>query len=255
MTFCLGIKVEEGLVGIADTLITSGSECIHAHKVTVQRYGDHLMFLMTSGLRSVRDKALTYFEEVLEDEDVPFDRLYKAVNAFAEQVRRVAHEDREALVDSQLSFNLHTLIGGQFAKDREHKLYLLYPQGSWVEVNPSSPYYIIGESGYGKPILDRTLKYTDSMQFALKVGCLAFDSTRISATSVDFPVDVVLYRRDGSEMVEHRYKKEDLYEISSWWQERLRTSVDQLPSSWQDVVLDKLAQVSGPDRIVLRRSS
>lgn len=255
MTFCLGIKVEEGLVGIADTLITSGSECIHAHKVSVHRHGHHLMFLMTSGLRSVRDKALTYFEEVLEDRDAPFDRVYKAVNAFAEQIRRVAQEDREALAESQLPFNLQTLIGGQFEKDREHKLYLLYPQGNWVEVNPSSPYYIIGESGYGKPILDRTLKYTDPMQFALKVGCLAFDSTRISATSVDFPLDVVLYRRDGSEMVVHRYLKEDLYEISSWWQERLRSSVDQLPSGWQDSILAKLSAVSdAEDRMVLRRT-
>ena len=254
MTFCLGLRVEEGLVGIADTRITSGTECISARKVTVHRYGRYPLFVMTSGLRSVRDKAITYFEEYLEDSDLVVDRLYKAVNALAQQLRRVAEEDRAALEASSLTFNLQALIGGQLEKDKEHKLYLLYPQGNWVEVSRGSPYYIIGESGYGKPILDRTLKYTDSMQFALKVGCLAFDSTRISANNVDFPLDIVLYRRDTFELVEHRYEKADLIEISNWWQERLRGCVDQLPDQWQAAAFDKLNQVL-PETIPLPSGS
>lgn len=232
MTFCLAVKVQDGLVGIADSRITSGSECITARKVTVHAHGQHSLFLMTSGLRSVRDKVVTYFEEVLESGDANFDRLYKAVNALAEQVRRAADEDKEALEASNLNFNLHALVGGQMEHDKEHKLYLLYPQANWVEIGAGTPYSIIGETGYGKPILDRTLKYSDSMQFALKVGCLAFDSTRISAANVDFPIDVVIYKRDSFEIIEHRYEKQDLIEISNWWQERLRESVRLLPSKW-----------------------
>jgi putative proteasome-type protease len=192
-----------GLVAIADTRVTSGAECITARKVSVHTQGQHSLFLMTSGLRSVRDKVVTYFEDVLESGDTEFDRLYKAVNALAEQVRRVAAEDKEALEAANLRFNLYALIGGQMKHDREHKLYLLYPQANWVEVGPGTPYSIIGETGYGKPILDRTLKYSDSMPFALKVGCLAFDSTRISAANVDFPIDIVVYRRDSFEIIEH----------------------------------------------------
>ena len=64
MTFCLGMKVEEGLVGIADTRVTTGAECITAGKVSIHQHGRHSMFLMTSGLRSVRDKAVTYFDEL-----------------------------------------------------------------------------------------------------------------------------------------------------------------------------------------------
>ena len=239
MTFCLGVKVNDGLVGIADTLVTSGAECITARKVTLHESGGCPFFLMTSGLRSVRDKALTYFEEQLETLDQPYERLYHVANAFAEQIRRVHAEDEQGLASSSFNFNLHALVGGQMANDRQHKLYLLYPQGNWVEIGPGSPYCIIGESGYGKPILDRTLMFTDSMRFALKVGCLAFDSTRISAANVDFPIDVVIYDAAAKAIVQRRFEKQDLVSNSNWWQDQLRTLVRQLPSEWMDSILDE----------------
>lgn len=243
MTFCLGITVNEGLVGIADTRVTTGTECITARKVSVYKNGKGAFFLMTSGLRSVRDKALTYFEELIEVKNEPFDRLYKAVNGFAEQVRRVASEDKATLQESGIHFSIYALVGGQLSADKEHKLYLVYPQGNWVEIGHGTPYHIIGETGYGKPVLDRTLKYSDPMRFALKVGCLSFDSTRISAADVDFPIDVVLYARDSHRIIEHRYEKEDLEEISSWWQDRLRESVNKLPSEWIDNIMAKLTTI------------
>ena len=198
------------------------------------------MFLMTSGLRSVRDKALTYFEEVLEDPESKFDKLYKAVNAFAAQVRRVADEDMEALRSSGLFFDLYSIVGGQFEKDNEHKLYMLYPEGNWVEVPPASPYFLIGESSYGKPILDRVLKYESSMDVALKVAYLAFDSTRISAVDVDFPIDVVLYKRDSYDIAQHRFEREDLQHLPEWWQDRLRKTVDEMPNEWVNLAISKL---------------
>lgn len=240
MTFCLGMKVRDGLVGIADTRVMSGNECITARKVAVYQQNRHAMFLMTSGLRSVRDKAVTYFEESIAQTEQPFDRVFKAVNAFAAQIRRAAEEDKEALAASGLSFNIHALVGGQLENDREHKLYLLYPQGNWVEIGEGTPYQIIGATGYGKPVLDRTLTYHDSMQHAFKVGCLAFDSTRISAADVDFPIDVVLYARNTYRIVEHRFQKDDLLEVSTWWQERLRQSVNDLPSGWIEQLFGEL---------------
>jgi putative proteasome-type protease len=235
------MRVQDGLVGLADTRVTTGSECITAKKVSSYQQDGAAMFLMTSGLRSVRDKALTYFDEIMESEEAPtHGRLFHVANLFAEQIRRVAREDREYLEHSQLPFNIHTLLGGQLEHDREHKLYMIYPEGNWVEIGQGTPYHIIGASGYGKPVLDRTLKYEDTMQFALTVGCLAFDSTRISASDVDFPLDVVLYRRDARELVEHRYNKDDLAAISEWWQDRLRNSVRQMPLNWMDPLLAKL---------------
>jgi putative proteasome-type protease len=241
MTFCLGMRVKDGLVGIADTRVTSGSECITARKVSIYQGDGWSMFMMTAGLRSVRDKALTYFDEVMEGSDQPpQDRLFKMANVFAQQIRRVASEDLESLEKSGLHFNIHGLVGGQLSGDAEHKLYMIYPQGNWVEIGEGTPYHIIGASGYGKPVLDRTLKYEDSLQMALKVGTLAFDSTRISAADVDFPVDIVLYAGNSYKMVSQRFEKNDLLENSELWQERLRKNVRELSLDWAQPLLDRL---------------
>ncbi len=242
MTFCVSIKIKDGLVGIADTRITSGLEHTTARKVTIHKAGNRSFFLMTSGLRSVRDKALTYFEEILEEGPGEFQKLYQVVNLFATQVRRVAAEDKAFLAESGLEFNLFSILGGQLEKDKEHKLYLLYPQGNWVEVSESHPYFLIGESTYGKPILDRVLRHSSSMESALKLAYLAFDSTRISAVDVDFPIDVVLYRNNTREMAQHRYLRKDLQHLPEWWQERLKSSVEALPSEWVHEVLSKLTR-------------
>lgn len=235
MTFCIAMKVETGIVAIADTRLTSGSERSTARKVHVFEHGKHSYFLMTSGLRSVRDKALTYFLDEIQEEDRKYDKLYKAVNGFAGQLRRVWAEDKEALEDSGLTFNLYTLIGGQLENDDEHKLFLLYPQGNWVEVSQGTPYYLIGESAYGRPLLERSLQYSSPLQTALKVGCLAFFSTRAATTDVDFPIDVAIYERDSFEMQQHRYAHEDLAHVNKWWQDRLRESVRELPDEWFDI--------------------
>lgn len=241
MTFCLGMKVQDGLIGIADTRITSGAERITAKKVSLHQHGKHSMFLMTSGLRSARDKALTYFEEIREQTEV-FTHLYKAVNAFAMQVRRVSSEDKEALAAAGLHFNLHALVGGQLEQDKEHKLYMIYPEGNWVEVGQNTPFYIIGESGYGKPILERLLDYESDMKSALQTGFLAFNATITCAVDVDYPIDIVAYRRDTFEIVETRYNKEELLHLSKKWQDLLRRSVAELPTDWSSKILEKLPQ-------------
>jgi len=241
MTFCLGMKVQDGLIGIADTRVTTGVECTTARKISIHQHGRHSMFLMTSGLRSVRDKAVTYFDEAISESDLTFDKLFKAVNVFATQIRRVAQEDNQALDKAGLPFNLHALVGGQLENDQEHKLFLIYPQGNWVEVSEGTPYCIIGETGYGKPLLDRVLRYNSSMGLAMKVGFLAFDATRTSSTGVEYPIDLVLYRHDTFDILEHRFEKEDLAEISSWWQSRIYDSVEKLPSKWADHLLNSLS--------------
>lgn len=252
MTFCVGMKVRKGLVGIADTLVTTGAESITARKVTIHQYGRHSLFLMTSGLRSVRDKALTYFNEVLEEHDDQFDKLYKAVNAFAAQVRRVADEDKKALEEGGLPFNLYSIIGGQLENDQEHKLYMLYPQGNWVEVSQGTPYYLIGESSYGKPIMDRALSYDLNLEMALKIGYLAFDATRTSAVDVDFPIDVVLYQTDSYNIVECRYDAKQLMHLSEWWHNTLREAIRNLPQDWVEAVFAKLDDSPIPIKNVIQ---
>ncbi len=242
MTFCLGITVEQGLVGIADTRVLSGNESLVAKKVAAYQGPQFSFFVMTSGLRSLRDKVLLYFEEAFARNTEARERLYKAVNLYSRQVRRVAEEDRDALQASELSFNIHTLIGGQMGGDSTHRLFMVYPEGNWVEVGPDTPFQIIGATGFGKPILERSLTRSDPMQFAFKVGLLAFDATRLCAADVDYPMDVLLYRQGSYELVEHRYERDDLKRISSWWQERMRKSVQELPSEWIDTAFSKLTR-------------
>lgn len=240
MTFCIALKVQDGLVGLADTRITSGTEQTTARKMTIHQFNGNTMFLMSSGLRSVRDKALTYFDEVIEAGQVDVDKLYKAVNIFADQIRRVAREDKEALNEAGLSFNLHAIVGGQLEKDKEPKLYLIYPQANWIEVSQGTPYFIIGESAYGKPVLDRCLTCDTSLQRALKLGYLAFNAARVAANDVGYPLDVSLYHAKSRKMVEYRYTEESLKHVAHWWQERLRTGVDQLPTDWVNSVMDQV---------------
>lgn len=240
MTFCAGLRVKDGIVGIADTRVTTSTEHIVARKlVTFQEYG-YPMFIMTSGLRSVRDKALTYFDEYLQEHEGRFDKLYKAVNSFAEQLRRVAREDKKALTSSGLSFNLNSIIGGQLEKDREPKLYLMYPQANWVEVGTGTPYFLIGEQSFGKPVIDRVLRYESTISTAVKVGFLAFDATRASAVDVDYPIDIIVLYRDSDEFVSHRFERNELIELSVWWQEVVSEAVEEMPAECFDRILSRL---------------
>jgi putative proteasome-type protease len=240
MTYCLGIKLKSGIIALADTRITSGTETTTARKVFTFQRDNCSVLLMTSGLRSIRDKALIYFREVIENNFQEFDKMYKVVNAFGAQLRKVSAEDRESLVKSGLHFNLFTIVGGQLSKDSEHKLFLLYPEGNWIEVTQSSPFVIIGNSGYGKPILNRTMTYETELHEALKVAFLSFDSTRVSANDVEFPIDVVLYRPHSFQLIDQRFEKNDLQHISAAWDEELKNALKKIPEDWTEPILGVL---------------
>jgi putative proteasome-type protease len=238
MTYCLGIKVKEGLVAIADTRITTGTDTTVKKKITIIQKEHYSLFVMTSGLRSVRDKAIVYFDELLETEE--FSKLYQAVNAFGQQVRRVADEDRATLEKNGFKFDLHTIIGGQLKDDEEHKLFLLYPEGNWVELGLGAPFVVIGNSGHGKAILNRILNEDSDMKLALKAGFLSFDSTRVSSNNVDFPIDVALYKKGTFELVEQRYTQRDMADISAQWDEELKSALMNIPGEWMDKAFKKL---------------
>lgn len=238
MTYCLGIRLRKGLVAIADRRITSGSETTTAKKVFVHKYGQHPIFIMTSGLRSVRDKVITYFQELLDETD-GFDKMYQAVNALGNQIKKVSDEDRDILAKSGITFNIFTIVGGQMPKDDSPKLYLLYPEGNWIEVGESTPFMIIGNSGYGKPVLQRTINYDSSLEFALKTGFLSFDSTRVSANDVGYPIDVLIYNKQTMELEEHKLDEKDLQEITEFWGDKLKNAVNDIPDDFVNKILEK----------------
>jgi len=239
MTFCLGIKVKDGLVGIADTRISAGTSTTVKKKVLILQHENASIFIMTSGLRSVRDKAVHYFQELISN-GIIYDKMYKAVNAFGEQIKRVADEDRKSLLNAGYKFNLNAIVGGQLRNDEEHKLFLLYTEGNWVELDEGSPFAIIGNSGQGKGILNRIIKPSTTIRQALKAGYLSFDSVRVSSNDVEFPIDIITYAKNSFHITESRYEQFELQQVSTEWNEKLKHYLDEMPDTWMDKIFHKL---------------
>lgn len=225
-------------MGIADTRISAGTSTTVKKKVLVIQYNGTSIFIMTSGLRSVRDKAVHYFQELI-DNGVTWDRMYKAVNAFGEQIKRVGDEDRQPLLNAGYRFNLNAIVGGQLRKDEEHKLFLLYSEGNWVELDEGSPFAIIGNSGQGKGILNRTIKPGTTMRQALKAGYLSFDSVRVSSNDVEFPIDIITYEKNSFHITENRYEQEELQQVSAEWNKKLQHYLDEIPGDWMDKIFQQ----------------
>lgn len=239
MTYCLGIKTADGLVALADGRITSGSQLSAARKVTMMGGGANSFFIMSSGLRSVRDKALAYLRrEMSRLRAENYSTMLDAVTAFTECLRKVADEDKEALEASRLHFNLHAILGGQLAEDSEPTMYLVYPEGNWIEVDERTPYLSIGSTAYGKPILDRALRYETDQETALKLAYLSFDSTRFSSTDVGYPIDLVLYNTKARNWRTANYDYDDLVEQRRWWNANITKLVVDMPEGpWSQALL------------------
>lgn len=230
MTFCLGIKVNDGLIAFADTQIVKGDERLSKAKLSMKGERDGHWWIMTSGLRSIRDKAMIYLEEEATQQKMQFGRLYEIANMFGRQLRRVRSEDGDALAASNFAFNLHAIIGGKLANDLEPCMYYIYPEGNWIESNPDSPYFIVGRTPYAKPILDQLLTSNLDIRHALTVAFLAFDATRSSVTDVGFPIDVILTDPRSNGVVQSRFDLSDLASASEWWRRHLVDSLAHFPT-------------------------
>ncbi|WP_040770469.1 proteasome-type protease [Novipirellula maiorica] len=237
MTFCIGIQVRDGIVALADTRITRGSEQVNKQKLAEFQHGDASLFTMTSGLRSVRDKTLIYVEETLRQTQTPVERLYQFANLFGEQLRRVRNEDGPSLSSTGHTFNMHAIIGGCLLADQSPQLFYVYPEGNWVEAAMDSPYFMIGRTYYGKPILDRLLNYETPLRSAVALALLAFDATRTSVTDVDYPIDVAVIPNQSRHPQFQRYTESDLAETTQWWSEVLTNSLASMPMQWADSLL------------------
>jgi len=230
VTYCLGIKVSDGLVCLADGRVTSGSQVSNVRKVSLHGAKGNRVCVMTSGLRSLRDKTLAFFNREIRGKDErPLQTMLHAVELYGRCLRQVAGEDREALEDSKLSFNLHTIMAGQLSQDQEPTMYLVYPEANWIEIGRRSPYLSIGATAYGKPILDRALTYKTPMPTALKLAYLSFDSTRFSTADVGFPVDMMTFALPDRTWREAHYDYDDLSPQRTWWNEHLTALVGEMP--------------------------
>lgn len=238
MTFCVGIKTSGGLVALADTRVVRGSERISKSKLAVLQHHDECFFVMTSGLRSVRDKLMIYAGEALSEKANRCEKMHHAANLFGRQLQRIRDEDHDALESSGLLFNLHAILGGRLRGDPEPKLFFLYPEGNWIEAADDSPYFMIGRTVYGKPLMDRLLSPQTSLAEATAVAMLAFDATRTSVTDVGFPIDLLTLSHRTGQTRQHRFGEAELAETIAWWHARLAETLPRMPMGWAAELLD-----------------
>jgi putative proteasome-type protease len=230
VTFCVGVRVREGLVALADTQIVRGGESSSKAKLSLHEHGGHAVLLMTSGLRSVRDKVVLRLEDRLAGMEQPYRRMHQVATAFGDELKVVRAEDGPSLEESGLRFNLHAIVGGQLADDDEPALFMVYPEGNWVTATDEAPSFVIGRTYYGKPILDRLLVADTTLHHAVALAYLAFDATRASVVDVEFPIDVVVLA-DG-QLHEARFDRDELAAAQEFWHEQLRSALDAFPMDW-----------------------
>lgn len=250
MTFCIGIRVREGIIALADSRIVVGSEHSNKQKLAPLQHELGQLFAMTSGLRSIRDKAIIYMEEEFEKQGKTIDRVYEVANLFGDMLRRVKEEDGEHLSIAGLSFNSHAIIGGQLTDDKVPQLFYVYPQGNWIESNPDLPYFMIGRTYYGKPILDRLLNYETPLRSALSLALLAYDATRTSVTDVAGPIDVAILPTSTCKMTFGRFSDDELEESTGWWNREMAELMREMPMRW----MERLFEQSGEEPPIVSHS-
>jgi putative proteasome-type protease len=227
MTFCVAIKSKTGVVALSDTRISSGLGVSTSKKIKTFQENGNSFFIMSSGLRSIRDKVIHLFEDQLEG--VPCNKLFKVANLVGNAVKQARAEDLEQLQQSKFFFDGHFIVGGQCANDKRSTIFLVFPEGNWVEASDESPYTIIGNTGFGKSILRRLLHENITFDLAIKAAFLSFDATFKNASDVDFPVDFALYRNGTFEIQELRKSEEELKGIAVQWNQMLIKAANDLP--------------------------
>lgn len=244
MTYCLAIKVNEGLVCLADGRITAGTQLTTARKVEFIGPTEAPVLTMTSGLRSLRDKTLAYMKREMRKMDgKSYPSMLDSVDAYCKALRRVSDEDGEDLERSKLKFNLHAIVAGKLPEDEEPTAYLVYPEGNWIEIDSRTPYLSIGETSYGKPILDRALNLKTDLVTATNLAYLSFDSTRISAADVGFPIDLITLANADGKWREAQYDYDDVLEQRRWWNENLTRLAMRMPDGpWRNQLFTTTAE-------------
>lgn len=238
MTYCVGVLLESGLVMASDTRTNAGVDQVAVFpKMTVFEVpGERSMVMLTAGNLAITQAVLQHLHHDIAT-NAP-ENLHNVTNMFdaarlvGAAIRSVHREDAEYLKHHNTDFNISILFAGQI-KGESTRLFNIYSAGNFIEASEETPYFQIGETKYGKPILDRVLSYQSSLEDALKCVLISFDSTIRSNISVSLPVDVLLYK-SGQLKVDcrHRIADDDAYFLSvrEHWGEGLRKVFSGIPN-------------------------
>ena len=202
MTYCVAIKLDAGLVFLSDSRTNAGLDQISTFRkmIVYEKPDDRFMVLLSAGNLSISQsvREILQVEQIKDTEDGEPITIWNAKSMFdacrvlGAAVRRVYDRDAQALKQSGVDFNVSLIFGGQIAGEGM-RLFQMYSAGNFIEATTETPYFQVGESKYGKPVLDRVLIPTLPLDEAAKCALVSMDSTLKSNLSVGLPLDMVVY--------------------------------------------------------------
>ncbi len=239
MTYCVGLKLDSGLVFMSDTRTNAGVDNVSRFRklFTWHVPGERALVLMTAGNLATTQSVISLLEERTK---APSERrpsilelptMFQIARHVGETLREVINSNASTGQKADSTFNSTIMLGGQ-VKGMEPRLFLIYPEGNFVEASDDTPFFQIGETKYGRPILVRA--YDPKMDFeqAVKLLLVSFDSTIKANLSVGLPLDLQLIERDTFRLGRSkRVEAEDPYyqTISNGWGDALKRAFDSLP--------------------------
>jgi putative proteasome-type protease len=238
MTYCVGIKLDTGLVFASDSRTHAGVDNIARFcKMTVfERGGDRVIVLLSSGNLAGTQAFINILKQRNDKDGVPnlcgAESMFDAAMLVSDAMRDVDRRDGQHLAASAISFNASFILGGQIAGEPP-RLFRLYTQGNFIEACLETPYFQTGETKYGRPIIDRVITRSTSLNDAAKCVLVSFDSTMCSNLSVGMPIDLICYQRDSLEVrMRRRFDEGDAYfsALGKQWTEGTRQVFSQLPN-------------------------
>ncbi len=240
MTYCVGLRLDSGIVFMADTRTNSGVDNISTVKKihTWCSPGDRVITLMTAGNLATTQTLVSLLDErsMLPSKRDPSiltePTMFQVARLVGSTLREIIEGQRESCSQAAAaSFNATLILGGQISS-MDHRLFLIYPEGNFIEATVDSPFFQIGETKYGRPILLRGFERDMSVADALKLLMVSFNSTIKTNLSVGLPLDLHVYSRDSLERgIERRFPRNDPYytAISQTWGSALKNALHSLP--------------------------
>ena len=242
MTYCVGLLLEAGLVMIADTRTNAGVDNFSSYRKLhrLAEAPDRQIFLCTSGSLSMTQSAIGQLTETLPapigDETMltvaTAPSMFRVAELVGEAVQQVNRSVGSLLAEANIASSISFLLGGRIG-DGPPSLYLVYSAGNFIHCSPESPFLQIGETKYGKPILDRGIRYGTPLDEAVKVALLSFDSAMRSNLGVARPLDLVVMPADrGRSVLTRRIEPDDAYfnDLSLRWAVLLHEATAQIPN-------------------------
>jgi putative proteasome-type protease len=240
MTYCVGLRLRRGLMFMSDTRTNAGVDNISSFRkmYTWEKPGDRLITLLSAGNLATTQTVVSMLEErhkTTEDREpdiyeVP--SMFKAAKLVGDTVREVIRDIADGGLKSETSFGATFILGGQISGG-ETRMFLIYPEGNFIEATDDNPFFQIGEHKYGKPILVRAYDPDMTFEEAAKLLIVSFDSTLKSNLSVGLPLDMQTYENGSLRRgQEKRLLATDPYyqAISEGWSEALREAFQRLPN-------------------------